>query len=148
MGKSDCVGCRSMTWKRGGQRVQRCPDCNREHSRAYRRTSAGRQSVAMDRQRSGLRVLMAKLARVSCVDCGLAVTVENSVAFDFDHRDRSQKIANVSRLSPMPMPFAAEIEKCDLRCAICHRLKTKREGDAHNITRVPVEPVEPMDVLF
>jgi hypothetical protein len=72
-----------------------------------------------------------KLARGSCLDCGLEVTVETVTDFDFDHRDRSTKRATVSTLSNRGNleRIIEEMAKCDLRCAICHRRKTIRERD-------------------
>ena len=87
----------------------------------------------------------AKLARGVCVDCGLSVTVDNVVVFDFDHRDRSLKLAEVGRLVKQPHALETELEKCDLRCSNCHRLKTHRNRDwgPRSVTRI-----EPTDVLF
>ena len=56
-----------------------------------------------------------------CIDCGETDTRKLS----FDHtRD---KIANVSEMAWKGTPLdaiAAEIKKCDVRCLICHALKT------------------------
>lgn len=50
---------------------------------------------------------------------------------DFDHRERSEKKftigAMISRKSISIGALVAEIEKCDVRCANCHRRKTHRE---------------------
>ena len=56
-----------------------------------------------------------------CVDCGEA----DPVVLEFDHvRD---KVANVSALIHAQRPWGVileEIEKCQVRCANCHRRKT------------------------
>jgi hypothetical protein len=79
-----------------------------------------------------------KLRRVSCLDCYRPVTIDTCPAFDFDHRDRRQKDASVCemvrvRRSSLP-EIMAEMEKCDLRCAICHCIKTIREGDCRPLS--------------
>jgi hypothetical protein len=74
------------------------------------------------------------------MDCGLVVTPENLAAFDFDHRDRSIKRGQVGRLVGSPAGLAAEMAKCDLRCAICHRLKTQRNKDTVSLARVLLQP--------
>jgi hypothetical protein len=71
-----------------------------------------------------------KLRRAECVDCGLRVTPDTWREFDFDHRDPNQKIASVSQLmGKNTESIVAEMAKCDLRCAICHRRKTIAERD-------------------
>lgn len=62
-----------------------------------------------------------KLER-GCLDCGYA---EHAVALDLDHRDPSVKLADVSALlSSSTERLMAELAKCDVRCAVCHRVKT------------------------
>lgn len=45
---------------------------------------------------------------------------------DFDHREPDRKVANIARLTTSGLVVAvlAEIEKCDLVCANCHRERT------------------------
>lgn len=71
------------------------------------------------------REVMVYLASHPCVDCG----IQNPVVLEFDHRDRMQKLTEVSRLivSRRWPRVLAEIEKCDVRCINCHRRKTGRE---------------------
>lgn len=58
-----------------------------------------------------------------CMDCGQFFP---HYVMDFDHRDRSQKKENVSIYARRGATKAvwAEIEKCDLVCANCHRART------------------------
>lgn len=61
-----------------------------------------------------------------CVDCN---HVEPCVA-EFDHRDPFEKVNNVSSLLNDGYSWETlyrEIQKCDVRCANCHRRKTARE---------------------
>lgn len=82
-----------------------------------------------------------KIRRGACLDCGLVVTSENWREFDFDHRDPSDKSAGVSALiGNKTERIVAEMEKCDLRCAICHRRKTISERE---YVRAPREPEHP-----
>ena len=47
---------------------------------------------------------------------------------DFDHRDRKTKLTNINRMinyrSYSKEKILEEIEKCDLVCANCHRIRT------------------------
>ena len=72
-----------------------------------------------------------KLSRGECIDCGLKVTVQNLVAFDFDHVERHNKKSGIADLrGSFGIPgVCEELAKCVLRCAICHRLKTFRDND-------------------
>jgi hypothetical protein len=58
-----------------------------------------------------------------CVDCG-----ESDLrVLDFDHEEPCDKTADVARLAAMNIAWeriAAEIAKCSVRCANCHRRRT------------------------
>lgn len=74
-------------------------------------------------------VLRDRLARYllehPCVDCG-----ESDIrCLDFDHVDPTTKVADISVMVMNAWPWdriMAEIEKCVVRCANCHRLKEAR----------------------
>jgi len=62
------------------------------------------------------------LAAHPCLDCG-----EGDIrALDFDHREGVDKRANIARMlaSLSWTVIEAEIAKCDVRCANCHRRRT------------------------
>lgn len=61
-----------------------------------------------------------------CSDCGVQY---NPWVMDFDHRDPSQKkFAISSKYGCLPETLEAEIAKCDLVCANCHRERTYRRA--------------------
>lgn len=65
-------------------------------------------------------VLNAK--RMGCVDCGIA----DPRVLDFDHV-RGTKIASISKMVNRvgtAHTLIAELAKCEVRCANCHRIKT------------------------
>ena len=71
--------------------------------------------------------------RKGCIDCGYA---EHPVALDFDHRDPEMKTADVSSLMSSTLAnIQAELEKCEVRCACCHRIKTYRLNQSQNRRR-------------
>jgi hypothetical protein len=57
--------------------------------------------------------------KAGCVDCGYN---KNPVALDFDHA-RGKKIKLVSNCRSW-VEAEREIKKCEVRCAICHRIAT------------------------
>ena len=58
-----------------------------------------------------------------CVDCGYS---SHLAALDFDHRDPAQKSFSMARALNERSEIQCEVEanKCDIRCANCHRVKT------------------------
>lgn len=63
------------------------------------------------------------LSEHPCVDCA-----ETDVrCLEFDHRDRTTKLGNVSAMIARQFAWdkiMAEIDKCDVRCSNCHRKRT------------------------
>ena len=73
------------------------------------------------------RVLMADLKSGPCTDCGVTFP---AVCMDFDHvPGRGDKIKEVSKMArssgaAVTARISAEIAKCDLVCANCHRIRS------------------------
>jgi hypothetical protein len=76
-----------------------------------------------ERRRRKFYDVIDALKDVPCADCGGRFP---AVAMDFDHRDPSQKSFDVSTRSKSNLDeIRAEISKCDVVCANCHRVRTK-----------------------
>lgn len=74
-----------------------------------------------------LKQFVDELKKGPCKDCGNRF---NPWQMDFDHRDRSTKGGNISRLLKYgKKKLLAELEKCDLVCANCHRNRTHAKED-------------------
>lgn len=59
-----------------------------------------------------------------CVDCGNS----NVVVLEFDHVNGTKKFAIGSKFRSKNLEdLISEIEKCEVRCANCHRIKTAKE---------------------
>ena len=60
-----------------------------------------------------------------CIDCGL----KDPECLEFDHKDRDDKIMNIARAkqSSSTEKLLKEIDKCEIRCANCHRIKHAEE---------------------
>ncbi len=65
------------------------------------------------------------LKQKPCMDCGVQYPY---YVMDFDHREKSTKVDSISRMMPVrsfsKKKILAEMEKCDLVCANCHRKRT------------------------
>jgi hypothetical protein len=114
-----------------------CKPCQLEYVREhYRRTSAvynarryALHGTYVNRNRS---YVLAHLADHPCVDCGES----DVLVLDFDHVNGA-KISSISRMirdGAALARFQAEIDKCVVRCANCHRRKTAAERGSYRIT--------------
>jgi hypothetical protein len=59
-----------------------------------------------------------------CADCG---TQYPYYVMDFDHREANTKVSSIARLvgdNRSKKKLLEELEKCDLICANCHRIRT------------------------
>jgi hypothetical protein len=72
---------------------------------------------------------MSRLKDVPCVDCDGRFA---PCVMDFDHRDERTKNYTVSRMIGRAgtAKILAEIAKCDIVCANCHRDRTYRRREA------------------
>jgi hypothetical protein len=92
----------------------------------YARNRAQEIDRVRTRQAATLEFLR-ELRRVPCADCG--GTFE-PYQMDFDHRDPAQKSFQVTDGRAMLMSrerLLAEVAKCDIVCANCHRIRTDRQ---------------------
>lgn len=83
------------------------------------------REIARVRERQAATVaFLRELRGVPCADCGGLFAAHQ---MDFDHRDPSQKSFRITAGRAMLMSrdrLLAEIAKCDIVCANCHRLRT------------------------
>jgi len=116
--------------KARGTRQPRCRSCHAIYRRAHylrnRDTYIRLEVARIKRYREENRPKIREYLRAHpCVDC----RETNIVVLDFDHRDPKAKAHNVVVLA-MHKPWTrvlAEIAKCDVRCANCHRRRTARQ---------------------
>ena len=90
-----------------------------------------REDLYAAQRRHRLRVresLLSFLSLKKCADCG----EKDPIVLEFDHRIPSDKFKQVSRMLSGHYSWNTilkEIEKCDIRCANCHRRKTHKDGN-------------------
>jgi hypothetical protein len=109
--------------------VRRCPKC--EQTKPAEEFYGGRSRVTecrpcfrqrvREREARMRLVVIDYLLEHPCVDCGET----DPVVLEFDHV-RGEKVAELARIikSCVMARFLAELEKCDVRCANCHRRRT------------------------
>lgn len=95
---------------------------HKKRSDAYYRKN--REKVLADTRARFLRgraLIHSLKENVPCVDCGV---VFHPVAMDWHHQDRKEKIVGVSQMRGYSeAKIRAEIAKCVLICANCHRVR-------------------------
>jgi len=120
-----------------------CANCHRirTRDRATGRSNAtltaGSSSRGLARKRAywqGQARLLDDLKRRACVDCGQGFP---ACAMDFDHVRPLQKRYTVSRMIGRAgtATIMAEVAKCDIVCANCHRDRTFRRREAGSSER-------------
>ena len=67
-----------------------------------------------------------------CVNCGITKPI---IILDFDHVKGEKKgtIANMVGTACSLETLKKEIEKCDVRCSNCHRIRHYKENDEMNV---------------
>ena len=98
-----------------------CANCHR--AREYERyLRAGKPPVHLSPRQRKNREIIEQAKRRPCHDCGGEFSIWQ---MDFDHVN-GHKVGGVGRLalSQTTEILIAEIEKCEVVCAICHRLRT------------------------
>ena len=109
-------------------RARRCRDCCKAWYRDNAAVHKARVLARNQRYRKELCLRVTNyLVDHPCVDCG-----EDDVrCLEFDHRPGESKLGEVSRMMSNALPWKrilAEIDKCDVRCANCHRKCTSERG--------------------
>lgn len=111
-----------------GRLMSHCKECinekqrlnwsNPDYADAVRKKKAGK----MDRLRQ-FRQILSSIKAVPCMDCGVTYP---PYVMDFDHRPGEEKLFTIaSQLAQVGLEkLLAEVEKCDIVCANCHRVRT------------------------
>jgi len=113
-----------------GKRGSTCLACMAAYGRQHYARNRAKYLEKAHRSRRRARTknderILAYLMDHPCVDCGET----DPLVLDFDHREPSTKSNEVSRIvyHRRWRIVLEEIEKCDVRCANCHRRKTARQ---------------------
>ena len=109
----------------------RCKCCHRiitkKRSDLKRELEGRKQNPTHKRRQDQINEVKLKMG--ACVVCDRKVTKETCVAFDFDHKDESTWVIEISKsVNKTEVVFQRtmreEIPKCTLKCANCHHIKT------------------------
>lgn len=99
----------------------------RDHYSANKPVYKARAVVHSTAEKAAVQAFLRDyLADHPCIDCGEA----DPIVLEFDHRDGVEKRFHLGAAGTRKMSLRsvqAEVAKCDVRCANCHRRKTYRE---------------------
>lgn len=138
--KKICMRCgeerdaeKDFSWKymNRGIRQTRCKYCQSQISKHHYKNN---KQLYLDRARAreiqviekSQRNLIEYLASHPCIDCNQI----DARVLEFDHV-QGEKLGNISRMIGLGYSWPtiqAEIAKCEVRCANCHRIKTHDRG--------------------
>lgn len=103
-----------------------CRDCHKQHYKNNVDRHKTRVKIRNEKITKELRQIVLNYLQNGCVDCGET----NIIVLEFDHV-RGQKIKAVTALmrnAVSEKTLISEIEKCEVRCANCHRIKTEERN--------------------
>ncbi len=120
-----------FNWKNEklGWRHSFCKECHARYRRAHYLDNRNKYIAKALKWNGAQRLKLQKvvlncLQNHPCVDCGEA----DILVLDFDHRiSKIKGIAEMVQSSCSEDRLITEINKCDVRCANCHRRKTARD---------------------
>jgi len=114
--------------KRSGQYYEKCKICMKQRGILYYHKNRKRQlELAIKRRHNYYKTkrdFIDSLKNISCKDCG---KVYPAYVMDFDHKDGKIKVGNIASMITRNLSLKRiqkEIEKCDIVCANCHRIRT------------------------
>ncbi len=107
-----------------------CKECKRVVQRNWYIKNKARHVANVARRRRAAECeiigrLVGYLLQHPCIDCGET----DPVLLEFDHvrGKKLNAVCNLVRLGFCWDKIAAEIQKCEVRCCRCHRLKTAKQ---------------------
>ena len=109
-----------------------CANCHQRHttrqSLAHYKLAFGedgQMQFASARMAPDRRNIRKRLSEAACVDCGLA----DPLLLQFDHvESKTKDIASLVRSACSSQRLINELNKCEVRCANCHRRRTAIHG--------------------
>lgn len=97
-----------------------------EKQSRYRQKNKMKIKKAMSNYLLKRKAFIAQVKNKPCMDCG---GWYEPVQMDFDHRPNEKKLFTISQRYCWKLSYIyKEIQKCDLVCANCHRLRTAKRG--------------------
>ncbi|QZE11250.1 HNH endonuclease [Streptomyces phage Forrest] len=104
----------------------KCKDCRKGYAATWYENNSETHYERVRKSRNALKKYVYEyLLSNPCVDCGEG----RPQCLDFDHIDPSAKSGDITTMmkNGNRIQLLAEIEKCVVRCANCHRVRTAEQ---------------------
>ena len=102
------------------------PDRVMDIKRRYRKAHPEKENAWNAERKRRTYEWLAELKSRPCADCGGTFP---PYVMDFDHVGTDKSFTISRKIGANKGTLLSEIEKCDLVCANCHRIRTKRRHD-------------------
>ena len=125
-----CGKCGTTHTRKPNAKGTQCVECRRKYDRERYKVTPERNAFKAEyakKRKAELYVIAIKHKMANPCPCGES----RHQALQFDHRDQSTKVSEVSSMIREMRPKAeviAEIAKCDVVCVNCHTMKTAEQG--------------------
>ncbi len=109
-----------------------CRECFKEYQRGRKEINREQVAAATARRRARARAqIRAFLSGRACVDCG----ERDPVVLEFDHAgpEKLGAVAELTYRGADEARLAAEVARCEVVCACCHRLRTATRANAFRV---------------
>lgn len=106
-----------------------CKFCHNEYQKKYHKEFPKAIKDSKDRRRVAIRKLVVDSKNKPCTDCGIKYPY---YVMDFDHlRDKKFDLSRATSHLWSPETVKKEIDKCEVVCSNCHRVRTfKKFGES------------------
>lgn len=120
-----------------GIKKPHCKECDKKARRKYYENNKERiveDILARNKQikKKSYQFIWNYFLSHPCVDCGET----NPIVLEFDHRDGADKLWTISEMASRRNSsienIKKEIDKCDVRCANCHKIRTSKQFGWYN----------------
>jgi hypothetical protein len=104
-----------------------CRECQQSFSREHYSKNREYYALRNTQRKLELRAFIDELKSKPCSDCG---NQYDPCAMDFDHinNDKEFDIALMITRKCSKQAILREVAKCELVCAVCHRIRTKKRN--------------------
>lgn len=123
---SKCSKCGATEPEEGFANNGYCKPCNRAYGKENYQKNKGRYKAQAKKRDRQLDELIVERKSAPCADCGQKYP---PYVMDFDHL--GDKDFNISYMRRHRMAFSkivAEMDKCEVVCANCHRMRTNERN--------------------
>lgn len=114
-----------FNWKNKSKNIRQwvCRPCHSAYLKEHYKTNPQTYINSSKKRRLAISEFVRNCKNVPCKDCGVSYP---HYVMDFDHRDKKDKRFILSKYNQIGSltKIKAEISKCDVVCANCHRKRT------------------------